>query len=688
MLYSREKSTKGKDVPHFSMWFGNFFEPYFSDRGLVEKGIKEIKEMGFNSIILDSKLWKDFTEYFNTGKQSEYVAMQKYMIECCKKYGIGVNYLSLFYNGDNLYPHIRDSAPDIISPIIDRNGNLFRGLKHWDSKQTEALAVHTANLYNIFSEGAYAKAENENGEKKIPCYFYHSPALMPSFDQDGRRVYFNWLTKKYADISELNEAYGTTYKSFDEIIMQDIWPVMTASDYSEPGFRMIMHKDNMLFRQDLLDSFFSELTASVRAKVPGIYLYDCLSQWKYFLTDWVEISERGLDIWRLGKYLDCPSFYSLPLDTYAEPNCYAVSMENAILRSASSDKDIVSGLFLGRYLYNDVYSYVTPAEAIASCYGAGATDMFFYGYSGLDDGGNFGKMKPERKRSVKKGLEWFAETRKMSGRRNEDLTAGILFPYASYTLDNRSLNDKNFRLCRNDMLGYYMQLADIGINADIIDVNSVSSEKLSSYSILVLPSDPFYKFMKNSELEKKISEFVQNGGTVLAGASSEKFDIFGIASAPHSEDSVFWKEKITDYSLEFCSFSGIESLAVFGSDSKTAIGKKHIGKGTVYAFGIDMGIGYCERKQKPVAVRYGRENHYPLTVLDKTVIEDIIGEMGISANTERGIEKIGFENGTLIINHNAYDYSLNKKVSKFISTCDYFDGENLPAHHAVFICKK
>ena len=57
MLYSKEKCVGEKKRPHFSLWFGNFFEPYYSDRGLVEAGMSEIAEMGFNSVILDSKLF-------------------------------------------------------------------------------------------------------------------------------------------------------------------------------------------------------------------------------------------------------------------------------------------------------------------------------------------------------------------------------------------------------------------------------------------------------------------------------------------------------------------------------------------------------------------------------------------------------------------------------------------------------
>ena len=147
MLFSKEQCTNGKKRPHFSLWFGNFFEPYHSDRGLVKEGMKEIAEMGFNSIILDSKLWEDFTEFFQNGEESEYVAMQRFMVDECAKNGMGINFLTLFYNGDNLYPHIRDSKPDIINPVIDRDGKPMRGYRHWDKNQTAAMIEHNVNLY-------------------------------------------------------------------------------------------------------------------------------------------------------------------------------------------------------------------------------------------------------------------------------------------------------------------------------------------------------------------------------------------------------------------------------------------------------------------------------------------------------------------------------------------------------------
>ncbi|MCQ2448565.1 MAG: beta-galactosidase [Clostridia bacterium] len=687
MLYSQEKCVGKNKRPHFSLWFGNFFEPYHSDRELVRSGMREIAQMGFNSIILDSKLWEDFTAFFRTGEESDYVAMQKFMIEQAAENGMGINFLTLFYNGDNLYPHIRDSAPDIIRPVYDRKGKPFRGLKHWDKQQTDALVEHTVNLYRRLAKSAAAKAVDENGTPKTPCYFYHSPALMPSFDEDGKSVYVNWLKKHYSTVAEMNAVYHTDYESFEDIDMLQVWPEMTAQDYREPNgnVRLAMYRDNMLFRQDLLTDFYRELTAGVRRELPDIFLYDCLSQWKYFLTDWVEISERGLDLWRLAEFLDSPSFYTLPADAYGEADCYAVSFENAILRSACNGKDPVAGLFLGRYLYNDIYAYVTPGESIASCYGAGATDMFFYGYSGLDDGGNFGKWDADRKSSVQKALDWFAAVREVSGKRLDEKKAAIVFPYASFTMDHRHRDESLYRASRNDLLGHYRQLADLGLNADILDRSQITAETLHPYKVVVLPADPFYEWLPSKQLEDALRSYVEAGGTVIAGASCGLHGIFDIEAVPHSSDSFAWEETVTDFAERFFAFNNAEMLASYCSDGACAIAKKQVGKGVVYATGLDFGRCYCERVQKPVPVAYGREAQYPLTMIRRTPIEQWLTDAGIADERLRGIERIRFENGTLVINHTPYDYKIEQPYSSALAP-DGFCDSVLYGHKYVFLC--
>lgn len=687
MLYSTDACVKGEKRPHFSLWFGNFFEPYYSDRDLVEKGMKEIREMGFNSIFLDSKLWEDFTAFFETGEASSYVTMQQFMVEKAAENGLGVHFLSLFYNGDNLYPHIRESAPDLLCPPVGRDGNPVRGYRLWDDEQTDAQIRHTVNLYRKLAGSRAAKTVDEAGRARIPCYFYHSPAVMPSFDEEGREVYFQWLKNRRPSLAELNRRYGTRYGSWEDIPMAEIWPEMTREDYRQADSpRMRMHLDNMLFRRSVMSAFFCRLTQGVREQVEGIYLYDCLSQWKYLLPDWVEISERGLDLWELGKYLDSPSFYTLPADAYGEPNAYVVPCEMAALRSACQGRDFVGGLFLGRYLYGDIYSVCTPAQAIASAFGAGATDLFFYGYSGLDDGGNFGKWSGDRKESVRTGLDWFAKTREIAGRRVQKKHAAILFPDASFILDNRNLNEASFRACRNDSLGLYQQLADLGVNADFLSPVQVKQGELSDYRLLVLPSNPFYPLDRDPLLEERLQDFAQQGGTVIASATCGMFPVFCIQERKHEEDSIIWTETITEFSQAFYAFDGIVPIARYGRDGATAIGEMMFGKGKIYACGFDMGACYCEKKHKPVPAAYGRQAQYPLTVIEKTPIEEWVFEMGLSTQIHRGVETVEFEKGMLIINHTSYDYVFSKPMDGF-STCAYFDTKRLPGHQALFCLK-
>lgn len=46
--------------PTTAIWFGNFFEPFYSDREAVTRGLEDVKSLGFNTVVLDSKPWEDF----------------------------------------------------------------------------------------------------------------------------------------------------------------------------------------------------------------------------------------------------------------------------------------------------------------------------------------------------------------------------------------------------------------------------------------------------------------------------------------------------------------------------------------------------------------------------------------------------------------------------------------------------
>jgi hypothetical protein len=693
MLHNKDNS------PLFAIHFANFFEPYFSSREMVDIALKELKHLGINSIILDSKLWSDFSEYFKIGKESPYVSMQKYIVNKCREQQLGVSFLALYLCGDNLYPKIYDNPPEFVDQPTDLNGDLIRGYKLWSDAQIKEQICHCLNLYKHIAKDIPTKATDDTGRERLPFYFYHDPAFCPSFNKDDIEYYLTWLKKKYS-LEQLNERYKTSFKSFDEVGPKEYWlnPVIgkefcydhqstpTVDDYKQRNVNVLKYADNQLFKLYVMKGFFEKLNIGLKKSEPGFYLYPSLNQWKYFFNDhsYWDTGKRVVDVWELGSVVDTASFTTYAIDTFGDVNPYVVSCELAMMRSANGFKDYVAGLFMGRYMFNDIYSFLSPSEVLAIAFSAGATDLFFYGYSGLDDGGSMGKWQEDKKKSFKDGLDWFSNVRAVAGKRIRDKKAAIVFPFATYLLQHNKDDHFEYACNRNDLLGWYNQLADLGLNADIIHPSQVKQGILEDYSIVVMPANPMYWAMPDEKMESFIKDYVVKGGLLFRSASACCEKLFKIEAIDHEHDSIQWHEKIITDSYCFKSFANEKVIATFMADNKAAISEQFLGKGKIISFGFDYGYAYCLKKQKPVPSRYGKDNHYPLTVIKETPVEFMLREEGLAKESIRGIERVMFENGILVINHTPYPYDL-AKTGRNIATTGLIDNSLLPSHSAVFM---
>ena len=56
----------------------------------------------------------------------------------------------------------------------------------------------------------------------------------------------------------------------------------------------------------------------------------------------------------------------------------------------------VPGIYWGRYIYNDIYAWLTPAEMIGTMTACGMDGYTCYGMNGLDDGGVLNRMESHR----------------------------------------------------------------------------------------------------------------------------------------------------------------------------------------------------------------------------------------------------------------------------------------------------
>jgi hypothetical protein len=663
------------------------------------EGVADVAALGFNSIFLDSKLWDDFWEFYETGSRSQYVAGQEVIIEAARSHGLGVSFLAFYNVGDNLYPEIRDSLPRILDRPVGPDGRPFLGYRHWSTAQRDEFIRHVRELHESLAAGAVAVAVDQDGETRRPFYFYHSPAFIPSFDEDGRTHYLGWLQERYS-LDDLNRRYGTRHFAFDDLTFADFWigrdpydvpsshayELASARSIDDVNVELRMWADNQTYRRDVLNRSVARLAADVRQYDPSFYLYSCLSQWKYLMTEWIHLYSRGLDLWSMGKILDSPSFYTLPADAYSEPNAHVVPFEMAMSRSASTSGGFLGGLFVGRYVHNDVYAHCTPAECIASALGAGALGLYFYGYNGLDDGGNFGKWGGRERASLTSGLDWFTSVLSLAGARQSDRDAAILFPDASFMLSNPETDPVRYAALRNDALGWYQHLADHGINADILHPRQAADGGLDGYGLFVLPSDPYYEYAPVTGLADATAAFVRAGGCLLHSASSAAGLLAGIDSAPHTEDSMDWEERLVDNSPCFRWYPQGEVEARFMSSGRPAIVRQKRGSGEAVSFGIDVGFAYISRSQKPVPRRYGPDNHYPMTMARRTPVDKVLEEHGFSRGRLRGVERVRFAEGTLWINHTSYPVNIGRAGSdEVIATCEPGPDGRLAGHQAAFV---
>ena len=693
MLHNNAENRR----PLFASWFGTLFEPYYSDFEAAASAIDEMRALGINCVVLDSKLWREFSEFFRDGTENHYVAMQRRVINRCRDIGMGVSFLALYHNGDNLWPKLHDSPPEFIDPPVDLQGQSIRGYRHWSDKQLNQQIQHCLDLYRHLAGPAAATALDENGQERLPFYFYHDPIFIPSFDRDGIDHYLGWLEQQYS-LDELNRRYGTEFDSIRAMRPEDYWvhpekagnllDAPCEEDYREKSKRIPIYADNQRFKRWVMKEAFRKLSEGLKQQEPRFYLYSALNQWKLFFNDcdpfWYwDTSRRGVDIWDLGDHLDCPSFTVGPSDCYAEPDAYVVSCELAMLRSATRPTDFIAGLYMGRYLRRDVYNVVSPAEVIATAFAAGATDLYFYGYGGLDDGGSYDRWPIDKKASLKRGLDFFAEVREIAGPRKLSKKAAIVFPLATYVLQHAIDNWQAYAANRNDTLGWYRQLADLGVNCDVLHPRQIAQGMLAEYELAIMPANPLYWAMPDADLARQIEAFVRGGGLLLRSASAGMDADLAIEATDHERDSIAWREKMSNDSPAFKSFENGECVAAYMRSGKTAIARHAVGEGSICSFGFNYGYACTVVQHTTAHKQYGIEDHYPLSLMQVTPVEKILMDAGLAQPVQPQVERVDFANGRLIINHSSCPVWVAPSAHS-VCTIDSFNGTCLSPHSTCF----
>lgn len=680
-----------KKQPMLSIWFGNFFEPFYSNFEATRKGIAEVAGFGFNSINLDSKPWEDFFARYAGEAASQYVGMQEFMMAEAATHGLDYTHLALYLCGDNLYPTIRDVPPVRGEEAVLPNGELMGTYKYWSPVAQKTMVEHVNGLLDLYGDGM---RRNDDGAIIMQTMF--EPIPKPSFDEEGRGRYLGWLEKRW-DISQINRRYGLNKNSFAELAPNEYWlrpeelnwvdcAKPTKADFADRTADFWRWIDNQTYLAEELETYLAQMKKHWSELEKTIYVEPVLHQWGYFFNppnqpNW-QTGQRALDVYKAAKNVDGVLFIAAPLNAENRADAYALSVEGSIMRAANDEQPFTAGLYLGRHVNADVYETIPPGEAIATHIANGAKRLHAYGYSGLDDGGVLFRMDDVFKKSLKIGNEWSAAVIPLltEPRAKE---AAILFP-AEMSLFEPLEVDEDGRH-RMDLLGWYRQFRDLGYHVDVLHPDQIASGKLNDYEYLIAPHNSLYDLGNNENLEKAVVDFVENGGSVFHSPHCELAkNAFGIEEETIDFDCIRAAEAIIPHGWSTVAFSGGESLGNYIQTGSTAMAKNQFGKGFVYSFGFQYGYSYCRKSMPIVPPNYGKSEMHPIVLLKETPVAEIVGwSNSIPIPPIKGVEFSRFGRFLIIVNHRSSPVNFSEiKRTREISQIPTTNGW-LAAHSAV-----
>ena len=627
--------------PYINVWFGNFYYPAYDGVEFIRDAIAALRACGFNSIMLDSKAWEDFSERYCGGEASTYVKTQEFMQTCILEAGMSYEHLSLYLNGDNLYPTIRFSPPIYGESVTNADGSDGQWYKYWSGKAKDSMVEHIKGLYKLYGNG-FTRCRKRNGETvEMMCTMW-DPVVAPSFDNEGQRRYISWLRKKYQTIENYNKAYGAAEKSCDDLRLENIWdltaydtPIHMQGSFRDKNTAIVMWTDNMLWKRDEICHYFEDMQQRLKAVSPSIYTCPDMAQWSYFLnvdasvltgaglSDLWDTANRGIDIYKAAKYVDCAHFITVPITPYGDPDPYVSSCQHSMMRTMNEGREFIGGIYWGRFLYNDIYEFLTPCEIIGGMVGAGISGYTSYGMCGLDDGGVLHRMPDSFIGALKIGNAWAKEViPKIKGCRKKQIA--ILFPSAMALLEPLSVKGNKER--RYDLLGYYKMCCDLGYMADVIDLDMIDSGGLSAYQVLIIPENTCYGLDVDVSAEDVLKKWVYNGGIVISSPFDKICEhSFGISGEKFAGSAIWYGEGGLAQSDQFEYFTDGECIAKYYTDTgegmgeteKKAVVRHTFGSGTVYSFGFAYGYSYCAKTAPHVPQSYRNRELYPISIDEK-----------------------------------------------------------------------
>jgi len=249
-----------------SYFFPHWWEPWKSDDQAVLRDLQRLREMGFNTLLVDHEWsqaidgnWRWLGRTFDLAARANLQVVPWLSLKTwCDIHAGDRERLAQQQFGVKLRYGLRqDGTPT--APLIYDDSVIQLGAKYAEAYLGRYLKRPLLRL-------------RWNGKDRPVISLGVESAWDGSFDEGTNLLFARWLRSRYRDISSLNQAWGTHYAGFEEVDPRDKAVFDYGGHMKGQAKRAAPVEDHVAFRAQMISDAQSRIGALLRRKHPEMLL--------------------------------------------------------------------------------------------------------------------------------------------------------------------------------------------------------------------------------------------------------------------------------------------------------------------------------------------------------------------------------------------------------------------------------
>ncbi len=540
------------------MFLGVDYYPEHWNEDMLEEDLNNIIELGSNVIRIGEFAW-----HMMESKEGKFdFSYFDHVINGAKKKGLKV----IFGTPTATMPAwLAKKHPDVLGEFEDNTKRVFGGRRQYCFnsktyyKYSETIIRELANHFKEEEAIVAWQIDNEFGhEGSDVCYC-----------NECKKTFREYLRKTYNnDIDKLNEIWGTrfwsqTYNDFEEIPI----PAKTITTHN-PSLRMEWER-------------FRSLSVENYAKFQVEILKEILGEDSVIIHDFSGgYFDKSFDFSKVAKHIDVVAYNNYPVwggqKEPIPPHEIACGLD--FMRGAKRQNFWITEAIMGAQGH-DVIGYLPrPNQAKMWSYQAmahGCNSLMYFRYRGATKGAEqycYGIIDQDnrKRRKFYEVQEFFKDMKENEHVINSEIKSEVAVIYDYESMASFRIQRQSFLMdYKKEVYRLYRPFYENNINIDVIP----SYVDFNEYKVLLIPIMIVFK----PEVQKRIKEFVKNGGKVVFSFRTAVKDYYNNLTLGELNPS-FYNELIGGFVEEVESLQEGQDVKVKGRDEFTGIE----GSGTVF----------------------------------------------------------------------------------------------------------